>query len=184
MKKVTLLLSICFLTALTAGCKSTAKIAATETTSNCQIASSNKVEMAFSEAQASLSNRECWMGFDSQFTSLLNIAKGDPNKEHQRKFAEFLRWSESSGIISKMQLREKYTRFFTPYFTTLPKNQSNCKAGQNLEALTRAMDKEMLDKKRGILEAMANADMYNKAKRDRDAILLVVAAAGEACQVN
>ncbi len=79
MKKVTLLLSICFLTALTAGCKSTAKTAATETTSNCQIASSNKVEMAFSEAQASLSNRECWMGFDSQFTSLLNIAKGDPN---------------------------------------------------------------------------------------------------------
>jgi hypothetical protein len=182
MKKTTILLSVLFLSVFATGCKSTSTPKVTK--SVCELPQSKKVDEAFSTAQSSLSNRQCWGRFDAQFNALLNIAKGDPSKEHKAKFATFLKWSESTGIISKVQLKKKYTRYFLPQFASLPKNQSNCKTGQNIEVLTRAMDKEMLDKKRGILDALGQADVYNQTKSNRDTILLVVAAAGVACKVR
>lgn len=180
MKKYQNLICLSLFALSVVGCGSTPKAVAKST---CDLAVTKKVDRAFIESKNALTNQSCWNGFDDHFDNLLEIAKGAPNKEHRRSFANFLEWSKDQGIISEVQFKKTYTRYFTPFFVSLPKHQSNCKVGQNLEKLTRDMDAEMLDKRKGLLQAMGSTKEFNKAKSDRDALLLIIAAAGEACKV-
>jgi hypothetical protein len=185
MKTIKTILLISILSVFAAACKPTSKPLPEAPLANytCELSQSKIVSVAFDETQVALSNTSCWSDFDAHFNNLLSIASGDPTPEHKKTFADFLRRSEAQGIISKVQLKQTYTRYFTGFFASLPKDESNCKAGQDINKLTRNLDTEMRDKQKGLLKAMGARDEFSKAKRDRDAIILIVAAAGEACQV-
>ena len=185
MKKFTMLMMVSCLALVTSACKSTPKVETKPAMvgNPCELTTSKKVSDAFDETKRALGNQNCWIDFDSHLDTLLVIAAGDPSVEHKEAFGEFLRWSEDQGIIANMQMKEIYTRYFTTYFVSLPKNESNCKVGENITGLTRKLDQEMLDKQKGLLQALGARNEFNKAKRDRDALLLIIAAAGEACKV-
>jgi len=177
MKELNILIMAALLGLALSGCKSTPPKEV------CETPNTKKLESAFSTSKNTLSNRQCWNTFEMQFDELLNIAEGAPGKENKKKFRDFLRWSEQKGIVSQLQYKKMYTEYFTPLYVSLPRNESSCRAGQNVTQITRNMDNELVNKKRGLLNALGDTQAYSKAVTDRQNIALVLLAAGEACNV-
>lgn len=149
--------------------------------SNCVLEETNRFRQAMNEARKDLMSESCYPSFDRYLDGMLKIAAGDPDILRRKDFSEFLIWSAERGIISKMQAKEYYNRYFSTTFISLSDEYNVCSQCQNQEEIERSIYEELLQKKEGMSEACNDKKGYNQARSHYDSLLLFLDATCTAC---
>jgi len=147
----------------------------------CSLPEGPDLERAIAAARFDLETG-CEQQFDQYFQRLLNIAEGDPKKDNKATFSEFLLWANEEGLLSKRQARETYTRYFGVKYVSLISDYSVCaQTCPRQQEVMREMNRELLDKERGLLKVSADQREYYRANRLFQEAELVLEATCEAC---
>ena len=124
----------------------------------------------------------CEQQFDQYFQRLLTIAEGDPKKDNKATFSEFLIWANETGLLSKRQARETYTRYFGVKYVSLISDYSVCdQTCPRQDEVMREMNRELVNKEQGLLKVSADRREYYQANRLFQETELVLEATCEAC---
>lgn len=147
----------------------------------CSLPEGPDLERAISAARFDLETG-CEHQFDQYFQRLLTIAEGDPKKDNKAAFSELLVWANEEGLLSKRQAREIYTRYFGVKYVSLISEYSVCaQTCPRQQEVMREMNKELVDKERGLLKVSADRREYFRANRLFQETELVLEATCEAC---
>jgi hypothetical protein len=142
------------------------------------------LERALSAARADL-DAGCQHAFDAYFQQLLVIAEGDPKKDNKVSFSEFLLWANDSGLLSKRQAQEIYSRYFGIKYVSLVSDYSVCsQTCPKRSDVMRNMRAELSDKEQGLLKVSADRVNYTRASNLYQETELVLQATCEACGVT
>jgi len=147
----------------------------------CPIPSGNLVDEAFQTARTTLSQPACRYQFDAVFSALLEVCTGSPSMQHRERFSELLVWSKNEGIISTIQAKELYNRYFTDRFVSLPDDYKTCSYCPQLKRLMSACQDELRDKELGLLRVCGDKATYAKASGDLQKMDLILEATCSAC---
>jgi hypothetical protein len=150
----------------------------------CSMPSGNRIDDAFSHAREDLVSTSCQHQYDKYFTSLLNVASGDPGAENRKRFSDFISWSHDRGIISRIQGKDFYTRYFSSTFRSLPDTRNVCSATRNKQSLLNDLQAELKLKKKGLLEVAGDRDSYFETIKQHGDIVLVLEATAMACEAE
>lgn len=147
----------------------------------CAIPSGHLVDEAFQTARSTLGQPDCRYQFDAVFTALVKICEGAPDMEHKQSFSEFLVWSKNEGIISTIQAKERYNRYFSDRFVSMPDEYNTCSYCPQLKNILSACKDELRDKQTGLLRVCGDKATYAKASGDLQKIELILEATCAAC---
>ncbi len=149
----------------------------------CQLPESKNVESAFSHAREDLSRPKCHYRFDAYFQRLLEIAEGDPDPGHARRFSDFLVWANAQDIVNKRTAKDYYNRYFSYKFVSLPDKYSNCGYTCRVrDEVAANMREELRDKDKGLLKVTGDRDKYARANDLYESIQLLIEATCTACE--
>lgn len=147
----------------------------------CGSPQSRNLDRAVEDVKQSLSNG-CEAHFDRFYDDLLNIAEGDPKPENKRVFSDFLLWSSDEGLLSQRQARDYYNRYFNVKFMALQGDYNNCShTCPRRERVMLDMERELVDKERGLLKVSLDNDGYYRADELYQEVELVLEATCTAC---
>jgi hypothetical protein len=151
--------------------------------SPCQLPTTKKVDEAFLEVEQSINRRACWYRFSQYRDRLIEIAAGDPHKEHRQLFAKLYRAGVNLGILTSRQAKMEFTGYFTSSFAAaLPEDGRLCSTltqgkGQLLHDLQEEMDK----KKEGLMRALGDTQGYHDAQRFYSDLVYMIEVNDAAC---
>ena len=165
---------------IAAGCVSQ-KQPAPPVVENCPLPSGYLVDQAFATARSTLSNPACRYQFDAVFASLLKVCKGAPDMKNKELFSNLLLWAKNEGIISKVQAKAYYTRYFAHRFVSLPDTYQTCSHCNRLKTLLANCRNELKDKEQGLIETCGDKVTYAKASDDLAKIEVILEATCSAC---
>ncbi len=147
----------------------------------CSLPEGPNLEQAISAARFDLETG-CENEFDAYFQRLLAIAEGDPKKENKASFSDFLLWANETGLLSKVQARELYNRYFGVKYVSLVSDYSVCsQTCPHQSDVMRQMNRELGDKEQGLLKISADRLNYTRASNLYQETELVLEATCEAC---
>ena len=170
-------LSAGLLTLLLSGCATTSE------SQPCRLPESKNVESAFRHAREELTRSECHYRFDAYYQRLLEVAEGDPNPGHARRFSDFLLWSNSQDIINRRTAKDYYNRYFSYKFVSLPDNYSNCGYTCRVrDEVAANMREELRDKDKGLLKVTGDREKYARANDLYESMQLLIEATCTACE--
>ena len=142
----------------------------------------HNLQAAVSQVKNSLEYQGCEAHFDRFYDDLLRIAEGDPRPENKRLFSEFLVWTADEGLLSQRQAKDYYNRYFNVKFMTLQGDYNNCShTCPARDRIMRDMERELIDKERGLLKVSLDNDGYYRADELYQEIELVLEATCTAC---
>jgi len=150
--------------------------------SNCDLPSSNRINAAIAEAQATLAQRDCAARFDDIFDRLIYIAQNDTDTNNRREFSDFLNWSRDQNLINTRQAKDLYTRYFSHKFVSLPRDYQTCTHCREIGTITRAMKAELVSKQTGLLKICGERDLYARAAAEYEDLQIILEATCKACQ--
>ena len=142
----------------------------------------NKIDMALSQARADLSNNACQVKYDLYFQRLLDIAEGEPKIENKKKMSEFLEWSNTNGLLTMIQTKELYNRYFNTTFMSLPDEYNTCYSCRKKATIEIAMKHELIEKEKGLMKVCADKESYFRASSQFKNYLTVLDAVCLACE--
>lgn len=149
----------------------------------CTLPSGYNVSDAFSHANAELSHLECHNQFDQYLDRLLDVSASDPKQENRQQFSDFFGQARDNGVISQLQARDYYQRYFTPNFVALGRKHNNCSTTCRHESENiKALKMELRDKQRGLLEVSADQPAFTQADREFNQLLTLIEATCLACR--
>ncbi len=151
------------------------------TTAGCETINSNLVDAAFDEARNNLSRQECVPFFQAIFNSLKVAAKGNPGEENKARFAAFLTWSNQQGIITVMQSKRLYNRYFNETFISLPDQGNVCSHMLN-QSPVKDMTLELSQKREGYTEILGDSKGYDAVHAQYLDMKLMLESVATACQ--
>ena len=124
----------------------------------------------------------CEDQFDAYFQRLLQIAEGDPKPDNKAKFSDFLLWANDQGLLSKVQARLLYTRYFGVKYTSMQGDYSVCSEACPKKAqVMRDMQNELGDKEQGLLKVASDRRSFQRAHRLLQETELVLEATCTSC---
>ncbi len=165
-------------------CASLALAACASTAPTCSSPLTKNLDSAITSVQASLTNG-CQAHFDRYYDDLLTIAEGDPKPENKREFSEFLVWANDSGLLSNRQAENYYNRYFNVKFMAMKGDYNNCSnTCPNKQKVLLSLERELVDKERGLMKVSRDADGYYRADKLFQEIELVLAATCTACSAS
>ena len=130
----------------------------------CGLSDTNNVDHLFAEVSENLEDRACAYSFPMYRERLLAAAKGSPGPENEARFAGLLRQTVDSGIISKRQAQETFSRYFDPEFYVVKvEPRSSCSSLREKDALFAAMRGELAYKREGMLEILDDEARFREA---------------------
>lgn len=151
----------------------------------CSMPTGFNVNSAFQHANADLAHLKCHYDYDSYLKTLLNIAASDPKESNKEYFSNFLGQARDHGVISQVQARETYRRYFTADFVSLGHQHNNCTTTcQNQIDVVKNLKSELRDKHRGFLEATGDKDGYAQADSEYNQLLTLIEATCLACSAS
>ena len=150
----------------------------------CIIPSGYNIAEAFQTARNTLSNYECRYKFDVVFDALLGVCEGDPSIKNKELFSDFLLWVKDQGIISNMQAKEYYNRYFSTRFTSLPQDYQTCSYCREIRSIMSKCLDELKDKERGLLKVCNDKASFTKASEDLQKMELIFEATCSACSAE
>lgn len=151
---------------------------------NCPLPSGNLIDRAFETAKSTLSNTDCRYRFDEVIASLLNVCKGSPEMKNKELFSNFLEWTEKEGIISSIQAKQYYTRYFSQRFVSLPGDYQTCSYCSHFKTILGQCKNELRDKELGLLKVCGDKATYANAYSDLQKIELIFEATCSACEAE
>jgi hypothetical protein len=151
---------------------------------SCTLPAGVSLDEALVHSREDLGHLECEVLFDSYFERLIEVAKRDPEMANKRKFSDFLQWSNTEGIIDKIQARNYYNRYFNSTFMSLPDEYNVCSScsEKNQAALEIQLEEELGQKEEGLLKACQDKNAYYLAADQYNSILLLLDATCTACR--
>jgi len=161
-----------------AGCSQTPE----KNLADCSLSNTNNVDKLFSEVSGKLEISSCHYSFPQYRDRLLTAAKGAPGLENEARFAGLLRQSIQSGIISKKQGQEIFSRYFDPEFYVVKSEaRSSCSSLRQKARLYAEMRTELAYKKEGMLEILDDEARFRKAQSYFQDLNIVFDAVDAAC---
>jgi hypothetical protein len=167
-----IVITICFFTGCVSQKQTTAPV--------CSIPSSPLVDTAFQTARNTLSNPECKYAFSAIFDALLDISEQAPAPQNKEFFIGFLEWVRDKGIISAIQAKTYYTRYFSRRFVSLVRDYQTCGVCPRIDQMLKDCWEELKQKERG-LKICSDKETYAKAYNDLQKIELILEATCSAC---
>jgi len=150
---------------------------------SCTLPSGFNVDDAFAMANSDLSHWECHYQFEQYMDKLLEIAASDPKEENKKHFSNFLAQARDNGVLSQLQARQYYRRYFTPDFVSLGTMHNNCSTTcRDQEKTIKQMKMELRDKHRGLLTVVNDNSVYAQADREFNHLLILIDATCLACR--
>jgi hypothetical protein len=147
----------------------------------CSLPEGTNLERAISAARSDLEGG-CEHQFDAYFQRLLTIAEGDPKRENKASFSDFLLWANDTGLLSKRQARETYSRYFGTKYVSLISDYSVCSQTCPRQSdVMHEMNRELADKEQGLLRISADRPSYTRASNLYQETELVLEATCRAC---
>lgn len=150
-------------------------------TRSCIAPSGKRVDVAFSTAQSTLGNEQCWVYFDKYFENLIDIAAGDPGPHNLQRFSDYISWSFERGIVSRMESKALYSRYFSAKFVALPADRSSCVVSKEFGRIQTELDAELRDKYKGLTQVAATPADFARAQREKRALEDIFEALRVAC---
>jgi len=148
----------------------------------CGSPQTKNLDAAMGQVRTSLT-AGCEAQFDRFYDDLLRIAEGDPKPENKRLFSEFLVWTADEGLLSQRQARDYYNRYFNVKFMSLAGDYNNCShTCPRRDRVLRDMERELVDKERGLVKISLDNDGYYRADRLFQEMELVLEATCTACE--
>ncbi len=172
------------LAALTTGCvEKSARISPSSAplTPECSLPASKLASEAFREARKTLSNQECRYQFEPIFNSLLQISSGDPDPVNKDRFSDLVGWARNDGIISTVQAKEMFTRYFHHNYVSLPDDYQACAYCTQLNRIKADLRDELRQKELGLGKVAMDKAGITKARTDYKSIEIVLSATCRAC---
>lgn len=164
---------------LATGCQSLSSKDSTIT--DCAAPLSQRLELAINEARERMDGG-CQSQHEVLFGQLLSIGEGDPKIENKRLFSDYLLWASEKGIISPLQARETYTRYFGVKFISALSDFNTCAAVCPIEEKVMSdMRRELSDKSRGLLKIAQDNTTYGRANTLHNELEVVISATCQAC---
>lgn len=148
---------------------------------SCPLPSGYIVEQAFQTARSTLSNPACRYKFDAVLASLLHVCEGAPEMKNKELFHAFFEWAKDEGIISLVQAKKHYTRYFSNRFISLPDNYQICSHCSRLKPMMKNCRDELKRKEQGLLKVCGDKATYAKASGDLDKVALILEATCRSC---
>jgi len=157
----------------------------TTPTAPCTLPSGYNVAQAFDHSNRDLAHPECQYDFDKYFDRLLEIAATNPSQENRQHFSRFLSQARDNNVIGQLQARSYYQRYFTPNFVSLEDQHNNCSTTcRNQTRVVKELKNELRDKRKGLLDAVADRDAYAQADKEFNQLLSLIDATCLACAAN
>lgn len=157
------------------------KMTAASAALECAPPTSKLTDEAFKEARQILADPECASQFDAVWNSLLQVAAGNPDPANKERFSDLAGWARNQGIISTVQAKEYYTRYFHHNFVSLPDRYQTCSYCTQLGSIRGDLKDELSQKELGLDKVSRDKKGITKARSDFKAIDLVLTATCEAC---
>ncbi len=174
--------SIMTLALVPTGCSHSKPVPVTQP--SCPLPSGNFVDQAFDTARSTLSYNECKYQFDQVMDALLEVCEGTPSINNKKLFSDFLVWAKNQGIISTVQAKKIYTRYFTATFVSLSGDFQTCSLCPRIHKILSDCDQELEKKKSGLLKICGDKKTYAKASNDLKQISLILEATCKACEAE
>jgi hypothetical protein len=147
----------------------------------CNLPQGTNLDQALAAARFDL-GVGCEDRFDAYFQRLMSIAEGDPQADNKARFSDFLLWANTQGLLSKLQARTLYTRYFGVKYTSLQGDYSVCsEACPKKSQVLRDMQNELGDKEQGLLKVAADRRSFQRAHRLLQETELVLEATCTSC---
>jgi hypothetical protein len=147
----------------------------------CNVPQGTNLDRAMAAARFDL-GVGCEEQFDAYFQRLLTIAEGDPQADNKAKFSDFLLWANDQGLISKLQARTLYTRYFGIKYVSMQGDYSVCsEACPKKSRVLREMQDELGNKEQGLLKVAADRRSFQRAHRLLQETELVLEATCTSC---
>ena len=148
----------------------------------CALPTGGNLAEAVSQTKTDLGHSECHPQFEAYFHRLLEIAAGDPDLENKRRFSNFLVWAKSNGILTMVQSKNYYNRYFNTTFMALPDDYNVCSSAPKKDDIIRAMEAELQQKELGLMKACGDKETYYGAHEQFKTLLMVLDAVCLACE--
>lgn len=176
----TIMTSFALMSLLTlSACNSTAK---TSVNQSCENISSVNLTDAVNTAQMALQSGQCNHKFADYYQELLTVAKGSPEKNNKRVFDKFINWSHNNKVISKLDAKLYFSRYFSERFMSLNSTYNICSQSAKQDEIFSALSLEMQDKKLGLLNVLNDKNTFNKVARQYSDLQTVLEATWLACE--
>ncbi len=144
--------------------------------------SNTKTQLAFEQTRRQLADAACARRYDEFEAALLAVATGDPGAGNKQHFHGFYNWSVEQGLISRLQAKERYSRYFsTGYGQSLPDDANTCSLGKRKARVIEHLAVEAGAKKRGLLEISGDREAWFAAKRKHDDLVFLLETVSLAC---
>lgn len=148
---------------------------------NCAMPDTLLLEQAVGQVRTRISNG-CSGQFERYVDGLMDIAAADPQPQNAQTFSELLLWAGDHGVIGRQQAREIYTRYFGVKFVTAMGDYNTCSQICPVkQQVTADMDRELLDKERGMVKASGDMARFTEANMLHQKIELMLEATCDAC---
>lgn len=165
-----------------AACNSTARTTNNAYQDKCQTINSTRLNSATDSAKSSLNTGQCSHKFADYFQNLLTVAKGSPDSGNKKKFDDFISWSVNHQIISKLDAKEYFNRYFGERFISLDNTYNTCSQGTKQAEIFTALNQEMQDKKLGLLEVLGDKTRFIAVSAQHRDIKTILEATWMACE--
>lgn len=152
---------------------------------DCSLSPSHNLDSVAAASLSKMQTAQCHYEFDGHFAQLLNTAKGDPKSANKSVMAAYINNAAQAGVISKLDAKDRYNRYFHTTFMSLPENYNVCSAvadERQKDRLMKNLERELKQKKEGLLGALKDQNTYYQAQTQYTDLLLMLEATAMACQ--
>ena len=150
--------------------------------SSCALPGGHDLSTAMSAARGTLSKSNCQYQFDAIESELMGVAAGNPGQHNREPFHDFYRWSADQGVLTRLQAKEHYTRYFTvSYAASMPNDVSTCGMARDKKRVLGALADDVAHKEQGLMQVLGDRDAWFKAKQGHDDLVFLVEGTLDAC---
>jgi hypothetical protein len=150
-------------------------------TAGCQLEPPSTLDSMAETARAELATPACRGHFPAFFELALKRAESSPDAKNRARFADFIKASSDQGLVTQLQARELYNRYFHTTYVSLPGDYNICSTLRSKDQLFAALETELADKRRGMLTIAADRSGFQEAQRQYNDVQLVLEATALAC---
>ena len=155
--------------------------ATTQQVSNCNVDLDPPLRSAMAVVEDRLAG-DCGSFYQDYVSQLVEIARDNPSADNRKAFSDLLVNLSDRGVISKRQAKELYNRYFNVKFVSLDGDYNTCSQVCPVQdRVLLDMEKELLDKEIGLLQASNDQAGYYRADMLLKESRLVLAATCRAC---
>jgi hypothetical protein len=148
---------------------------------SCELEPPSTLDSMTQTARVELATPVCRDQFPAYFELALKRAESSPDEKNRTRFADLIKTSSDQGLVTQVQARELYNRYFHTTYVSLPSDYNICSTLRSKDQLFAALETELADKRRGMLTIAADRAGFQEAQRQYNDLQLVLEATALAC---